>query len=223
MRTAQTSVRPKNIKYGNRIPQLRANTIPGRESAATRAGGLFALLFLIGYVPGIFAGHFDRTGSEIGNFLAGYYTDFSRITSWSSLFTSQIAATFLQIMFMLLCGFSALGVGFLAIFFLSRGVFLGFCAANVLTQGGVTALGQYWITTCLFNILLLFVLLWLAGYAVQLSHGLFQSVFLGGAPRGKLHTSAKRLALRCGMGMMLSVLFSFLCSFLAVFFIRVFS
>lgn len=170
----------------------------------------FGLFFLAGYFPGVLYGRV-RAGF-LGEQLAEYYVNPLHFTVWSDTFLNQIATAFLQLLFLAFCGFSVFGTAFLVLFFLMKGAFLGLCAVSTLTLGGGSALVLYWFCVCLPNLLMLFLYLWLSGYAVRLSHHLFQSVFGRGAPRGQLEASRRRLLVRCGVALLISCLFSFLCS-----------
>lgn len=203
MRAVQTPPRRKA-----KLPVFRG---PAKQPAAQRtAAGSAAFAgcaaaFLAGYLPGILAG---RSGqSELGQQLAAYYMDTARFSAWSQAFSSQLAAAFLQLLTVALCGFCVFGGAFLVLSFAVRGAFLGFCAANVLFCGGPRALLCHWLLDCLPNLAVLFVCLWLACYGVRLSNGLFQSVFLGGAPRGQLAGAVRRLLVRSGMALLLCGLF----------------
>ena len=176
--------------------------------------------FLFGYLPGILVGRSGTT--NLGQQLATYYMDDTRYRTWFSLFTGQIASSFLQSVLVWLCGFTVFGLGLLLLLFVFKGLFLGFCCANVLTLGNAKALCLYWLSDCLPGVLLLFVLLWLAEHSSVLSRGLFQSVFLGGAPRGQLAVSARRLTVCFLFSLLLSCLLCLLCSGGFFFLFRVF-
>lgn len=202
-----------------RMPQLRPTARRGKVRALTGSSILYGVLFLIGYVPGIVTG---RISGSLGELLANYYAEFPLDGSWLSIFLNQISTNFLQILFVGLCGFSVFGIGFLSLLFLGRGAFLGFCASAVLYQQGLAAFGRYWGTTCFPGLITLFIGLWLSDYAVQLSRGLFQSVFLGGAPRGQLIANARRLGIWCCVALLLSLLLCLLCSGFTLFLVRYF-
>lgn len=199
-----------------RLANVRTKGVSGLESPI-----LYAVLFLVGYVPSAFYGRVLE--SELGKQLASYYMNSSQLTAWPSSFLNQLAASVLQLLFTFLCGFSAFGVGALILFFIFKGAFLGFCAVNVLTFGGVKPLVAYWSCVCLPSIFLLLLNLWLAGYSAQLSHNLFQSVFCGGAPRGRLEASARRLVVRTLVSIPISCLISILGSGIAILVVRLFS
>lgn len=182
---------------------------------------LCAAAFLLGYLPGIFAGRGGQT--VLGQQLANYYMESERFSAWGTSFFNQMASSFAQLFLVALCGLSVLGTGLLITFFGAKGIFMGFCAANVVAAGGGGALAAYWANSCLSNLSLLFLALWLAGFASQLSHRLFQSVFWGGAPRGQLEAAARRMGVRCCVAFFASGIFNALCSGLSVVLIRTFS
>lgn len=208
MRTAQSSApaRTAGHRRSCRVPRVRTPVPYNRKEPLTGAYILFAILFLLGYVPGIVLGRLDS--NTLGSVLASYYSDLSCLVSGPSLFLAQISAAFLQLLFVTLCGFSAFGTGGLTVFFLARGAFLGYCASNLFVQEGFDAFWGYWRVTCLPNLTTLFLCLWLSGYAVQISRNLFQSAFLGGAPRGQMSANARRFGVRCALAVLLSIAFS---------------
>lgn len=179
-----------------------------------------AAVFLVGYLPGILLGRNGTT--TLGQQLSTFYTAQDRLMVWSDLFISQSAAFFLQLLSVWLCGFTAFGFGLLLLLFAGKGLFLGFCSANILTLEGTNALCLYWISDCLPQVMLLLLLLWLAGHATALSHGVFQSIFLGGAPRGQLIGNARRLTIRFLLCIPMSWFIGLLCSGLSVFLVRFF-
>lgn len=210
----KTFARHKALVAPGRKPALRK--IPVMSATPI----LFLTAFLLGYLPGIAAG---RNGeSVLGQQLAVYYTEQSHFSVWQELFASQMAATFLQLLFVLLCGFSAFGTIALFLFFSGKGLFLGFCAANVLALQGSRALGVYWGSTCLPDLVFLFVAIWLSTYATAVSRGLFQSAFCGGAPRGQLAGNARKLVFHFGVALLLSAIFRAFCSGVVIFFFRLF-
>lgn len=158
----------------------------------------------------------------LGQQLADYYMASGRFSMWGTAFANQMASSFVQLFLIAMCGLSAIGMALLIVLFGAKGVFMGFCAANVVAYGGGSALAVYWVNSCLPNLSLLFLTLWLAGYAAQLSHGLFQSVFLGGAPRGQLEAAARRMGVRCCIALLASGVFNALCSGISVLVIRAF-
>ena len=119
-------------------------------------------------------------------------------------------------MLVVLCGFSSFGQGLLLLLFAGRGCFLGFCAANVASAAGAKGIVTYWLLSCLPDLSVLLIGLWLSGHALVLSRGLFQDVFLGGAPRGQLGAAARRLSVRAGTAFLAACLLSVFCSGLCV-------
>lgn len=211
MRATSTVVRPRFLPRGRaashkpqRIPQRHTN------SSFSYMIPLCATILIAGYLPGIWLGRDGQT--LLGQQLASYYTDTTGSASWIITCLHTLSGPFLQIVLVLLCGFSALGLGFLTLYFFGKGVFLGFCAANVFSSAGTSGLIFYWFCTCLPDLIFTTIHLWLAVYAMALSRGLFQSIFLGGAPRGQLHAASRRLLVRSGIAFLasglLSVLFS---------------
>lgn len=211
---------PPRTKLYWRHKTLKAAQSPSRQRNATLSGWFLVLLlaFVLGYLPGILAGRHGQ--SLLGQQLADYYTTQANFFVWRDLFLVQMAATFLQLSAVLLCGFSAFGSAILFLLFIGKGMFLGFTAANVLAIQGVRALGLYWLTTCLPDLLFLFLSAWLAVYATVLSRGLFQSVFRNGTPRGQLAANARRLLFHFGVFLLLSVVFRFFSSGLIAFLVR---
>lgn len=212
-RTKATAWRKKNTK------RLR----PAATSEKMRRIGpvlLCSAAFLLGYLPGILAGRGSQT--VLGQQLADYYMESGRFSAWGPVFANQMTVSFVQLLLIALCGLSVIGTGLLVTLFGAKGAFMGFCAANVVASGGGGALAAYWVNSCLPNLSLLFLGLWLAGYAAQLSHSLFQSVFLGGAPRGQLEAAARRMGVRYCVALLASGVFNALCSGISVLVIRAF-
>lgn len=203
-------------------PAASAAHRPPRPPKAGRGAGVARLLFagalLAGYLPGLWAGRSGQTG--LGQQLAAYYGQAEHFSAWGPLCLDQLASAFLQLFFVLLCGFFAAGPVFLGLFFAAKGLFWGFCAANILHQNGAAGLLRYWVWAYLPALCLFFLCLWLAGHAARLSGGLFQSVFLGGAPRGQLHAAARRLGVRFGAALLCAGLFSVIFSALGAFVAR---
>lgn len=223
MRAVQIPARRRlPAHWGARTSQR--STMPKPHSVRTDSRmGLFiayAAAFLLGYLPGLLAGRGGQ--NDLGQQLAAYYTDTIRLSTWSQAFSGQMSAAFLQLLVVILCGFSVFGSVFLTIFFAARGSFFGFCAANVLAGSGVQALALYWVTDCLPGLLVLFVCLRLACHAVQLSSGLFKSTFGGGAPRGQVATAARKLLVRGGAAILTCGLLSVLGAGLDIFIVSVF-
>lgn len=220
MRAAQTP--PRNVVFARRnisagYPALRKPVSP----QTTGWIGSFiscSAAFLMGYLPGLLVGR--NAKSDFGQQLAAYYADTLRFSDWSQVLLSRISASFLQLLAVILCGFFVFGSVCIILSFAARGIYLGFCAASLLTYAGTRTLVLYWLMDCLPGLAVLFVSLRLAYYAVQLSNGLFQSVFWGGAPRGQLGGAVRRLLVRGGAAFLLCCLFSVVFSGLDVFFAR---
>lgn len=204
--------------YAVCLPSSRLASASIKGGSVLESPILYAFLFLAGYVPSVFYGRLFQSG--LGEELAAYYMEFSHLAAWPTSFLNQLAASFLQVLFTLLCGFSAFGIGFFILFFAFKGAFLGFCAVTILTLGGVKALVAYWLCVCLPNVFLLLLNLWLTGYAAQLSRNLFQSVFGGGAPRGRLEACARRLLVRTLVSLPVLCLLSVLGSGASFLFVR---
>lgn len=219
MRAAQSAPRAKLPRlYGGKRNFRRPGAAVSKEGFAGGWVLLCAGAFLIGYLPGIELG---RGGDSVwGQQLAAYYLDPAHFAGWVPVFTDQMAAAFLQLLLIAVCAFSALGQGLLPLFFAARGCFLGFCAAYILAAGGTKGVVTYWLLSCLPDLGVLLVGLWLSGHALALSRGLFQSIFLGGAPRGQLHAATRRLAVRWGVAFLAVCLLSALSSGLCVLLVR---
>ena len=110
MRAAQTALRRP------RLPMLRpAVERPHREHTPQTESGAalaFGVIFLAGYLPGIWLGRSGTT--PLGQQLAAYYTSHPEGTSLAAAFGAQLAVNFLQLILVLLCGFCVWGVGLLA-------------------------------------------------------------------------------------------------------------
>lgn len=165
---------------------LSKRTVPGtvkpesiqRSSAGWKAALLFGILFFIGYLSGIGEG---RAGSsEFGAALASYYTDSANFAAVSPLFMTLFGAAFLQAVLVFLCGFSALGSLFLGTYFAARGAVLGLCAAGVFVSGGTRGLVVHWMLTCLPDMGVFLVMLWLAVRANQCAVLIFRSLINAG-------------------------------------------
>lgn len=101
MRAAQTALRRP------RLPMLRpAVERPHREHTPQTESGAalaFGVIFLAGYLPGIWLGRSGTT--PLGQQLAAYYTSRPEGTSLAAAFGAQLAVSFLQLILVLLCGF----------------------------------------------------------------------------------------------------------------------
>ena len=192
MRAAQTALRRPGL------PMLRpAVERPHREHTPQTESGAalaFGVIFLAGYLPGIWLGRSGTT--PLGQQLAAYYTSRPKGTSLAAAFGAQLAVSFLQLILVLLCGFCVWGVGLLALLFAARGLFLGLCAASVAAQSGASALLHYRLDTLLSDVGTLLLCLWLAGWAVR-----------GRAARETPGT-ARRLAVRFAAALALSAAFA---------------
>lgn len=215
------SYRPGSRRPGGNsitLPYHRLGSGPLKAPSFSFVSAVCGGCFLVGYLPGILLG---RTGAGIlGEQLAAYYSNPAQFTSWLDVCLNEMAAAFLQLLFLVFCGFSVAGSVFLLMFFLGKGAFLGYCAVYVLAQGGGNALAFYWLCVCLPNILLLFFHLWLAGYAAELSIRLFQTVFGSGAPHGRVEAAVRRLLVRSCVSLIGSCLLSLFCSGFTVFLSR---
>ena len=171
MRAAQTALRRPGL------PMLRpAVERPHREHKPQTESGAalaFGVIFLAGYLPGIWLGRSGTT--PLGQQLAAYYTSRPEGTSLAAAFGAQLAVSLLQLILVLLCGFCVWGVGLLALLFAARGLFLGYCAASVAAQSGASALLRYRLDTLLSDVGTLLLCLWLAGWAVRLAMELFRA------------------------------------------------
>lgn len=210
MRAAQTALRRP------RLPMLRpAVERPHREHTPRTESGAalaFGVIFLAGYLPGIWLGRSGTT--PLGQQLAAYYTSRPEGTSLAAAFGAQLAVSLLQLILVLLCGFCVWGVGLLALLFAARGLFLGYCAASVAAQSGASALLRYRLDTLLSDVGALLLCLWLAGWAVRLAMELFRAV-RGRAARETPGT-ARRLAVRFAAALALSAAFAAVGAVLAV-------
>ena len=117
MRAAQMALRRPGL------PMLRpAVERPHREhtpQTESRAALAFGMIFLAGYLPGIWLGRSGTT--PLGQQLAAYYTSRPEGTSLAAAFGAQLAVSLLQLILVLLCGFCVWGVGLLALLFAARG------------------------------------------------------------------------------------------------------
>lgn len=173
---------------GRKLEQTR-NKIEG----SWRIVALFGVLFFAGYVGGIWRG---RLGSSIfGEELAAYYMDPENFSSFPTLFLNLFGGAFLQVTLVLLCGFSALGSAFLPLYFAARGVVLGICVAGIFVRGGTRALVIYWLLTCLPDLGIFLVMLWLAIQAHICAFGLLRSL-LGTGARRHSQMPVKKLIIR---------------------------
>ena len=191
MRAAQTALRRPGL------PMLRpAAERPHREHTPQTESGAalaFSVIFLAGYLPGIWLGRSGTT--PLGQQLAAYYTSRPEGTSLAAAFGAQLAVNLLQLILVLLCGFCVWGVGLLAL-------------------SGASALLRYRLDTLLSDVGALLLCLWLAGWAVRLAMELFRAV-RGRAARETPGT-ARRLAVRFAAALALSAAFAAVGAVLAV-------
>lgn len=203
MRAAQTAPRRPGL------PMLRpAVERPHREhtpQTESRAALAFGVIFLSGYLPGIWLGRSGTT--PLGQQLAAYYTSRPEGTSLAAAFGAQFAVSLLQLILVLLCGFCVWGVGLLALLFAARGLFLGYCAASVAAQSGASALLRYRLDTLLSDVGTLLLCL-------RLAMELFRA--LRGRAARETPGTARRLAVRFAAALALSAAFAAVGAVLAV-------
>lgn len=196
------------------VPEHGAQTRNG--FGLLRLSVLFSGVFFFGYLIGIFLGRNDPP--DYGTALAQYYMDGKNYTSLSQVFSGMLAGAFLQVTLVFLCGFSVWGTLFLAAFFAAKGALMGMCASCVFVAGGARSLVIYWLLTCLPDISVLVLEVWLSLHTAYLSGELFRCVF-GGATRSGLLRPTKHLMIRyllavllgavcCGIGAAGSVVFA---------------
>ena len=182
-------------------PAPRRQSSPGAEPTTRLSGhadskrvlpiGL-AAAFLLGYVAGIPSG---RTfASDFGTALAGYYMDGTNFRSFVPVFTGMFSGAFLQATWVMLCGFHLWGGALLVLFFALKGGLMGVCAACVYLQGGTRSLVVHWLLTCLPDLAVFLVMLWLSVTAGTLSRRLYHVAVNGG--RGSLMGEIRQLLLR---------------------------
>ena len=198
MRAAQTALRRPGL------PMLRPVVErPHREHTSqteSRAALVFGVIFLAGYLPGIWLGRSGTT--PLGQQLAAYYTSRPEGTSLAAAFGAQLAVSLLQLILVLLCGFCVWGVGLLALLFAARGLFLGYCAASVAAQSGASALLRYRLDTLLSDV------------GTRLAMELFRA--LRGRAARETPGTARRLAVRFAAALALSAAFAAVGAVLAV-------
>lgn len=197
-------------------PKAHAAGLPGEKPKAdTLLPFAYGAVFLLGYLPGIWAG---RSGQwTLASQLAAYYLAKTSYASIPAVWGWQFSAAFLQLAALLFCGFSALGCLIYPLLFLLRGGFLGLCASYVLAGGQTRGLVIYWLLSSLPNLSVLFCGLWLSGYGTRLSLGLWHSVSGSAVPRGQLAAPARRLAVRFAVSLLLTGLTTLIGSWLSVF------
>ena len=149
--------------------------------------------------------------------LAGHLLAAESYTAWQSVAAALLSGIFLTLLCIFTAGFCAVGTGLLCLVFAAQGGYLGFCAAAVCLQNGAKALLVYRALLSFPELAALALSLWLAWYAGRLCAGLNQSIFAGGAARGRLQADARRLALRFLLAAALSVGVSVVGAGIAVF------
>lgn len=160
-------------------------------------------LFLVGYVGGILL---CRTRvPAVGELLAEYYMDKQNFALFLPACGAQVSALFLQVLLLLLCGGNVVGFALIPAFFAGKGLLLGTCATSVLAQSGARGLVVYWLLTCVQEMAVLLLLLWIAQAAYFLSMALLKNMLNGAAVRGALKVKAKVLVMRS----LLSILVGF--------------
>lgn len=165
---------------------------------------LFGSIFLAGYLGGVLKGHTGQ--SELGEQLAAYYRSSEHFSAFAPLFFSLFSSAFLQSMLVLACGFSAVGSGFLGLYFAARGAIMGLCAASVFAQGGTKALVVHWMLTCLPDLSIFLIMLWLAVQSSRCA-GEMLRMLLGINPRLRQILPVHKLLLRCATALFLSIIF----------------
>lgn len=204
MRAAQSTA--PGVRLGT--PSLRAQPgLPTLQLLKTPGDAplllCFCGMFLLGYLPGILA--WRGTPPAFGTELAAWCSDSARYANWAQTFTGQLAAAFLQFTLILLCGFCAFGLFFLVGNFLCRGIFMGFCAAGVYSTGGAKALLLYWLLSCLPDLLILLLGLFLAASAAKPAGYLYQHIFGVGATRNGQKSATRKLLVRYLFSVLLAV------------------
>lgn len=125
MRAATTVSRTRRPFRKETFLLVTARCLSARSpSSPQRFLFLYGGCFLFGYLPGILVGRSGTT--NLGQQLATYYMDDTRYRTWFSLFTGQIASSFLQSVLVWLCGFTVFGLGLLLLLFVFKGYSLGF-------------------------------------------------------------------------------------------------
>lgn len=174
-----------------------------KETASLSVTLLFGAMFFAGYLAGVLKG---RTGqSELGSQLAAYYSAAEHFSAFVPLFLDLLGSAFLQAVLVLACGFSAVGSGFLCLYFAARGAVMGLLAASVFMQGGTRALVVHWLVTCLPDLSTFLVMLWLAIQANRCSGAIFR-VLLGGGAHLRQALPVKALFFRFATALCLCVI-----------------
>ena len=188
---------------------------PGRTKTAYGISTGCMAACLAGYPLGIWLG---RAGTdEAARYWTGYLLAADTYTGWGHVMVQVLPGAFLQLLAVYGCGYCAMGMGLLPLLFALRSGGLGYCAAAVYLEKGAKALLTYRLLMGAAELGTLVLCLWLAQYAGRLSIGLYQSVFCGGAPRGRLQADARSLTLRFGAACLLSIMICGIGAFTAVF------
>lgn len=182
MRAARTAAAgvlhlPVGRMFGARSAAMTHTDSAGAQSTAWRAGAAFGLLFFLGYLFGIFKGRLGE--SSFGASLAAYYMDGEHFSAAGTLFLDLYSGALLQAILVLVCGFSALGTVLLGGYFCLRGAVMGLCAASVFVQGGTRSLVVHWMLTCLPDLGVFLVMLWLAAQSNVCAMAMFRCTFYG--------------------------------------------
>lgn len=148
------------------------------QLAIWQAGSVFGALFFLGYLFGIIKGRL--ADSVFSTTLAAYYMDGENFSAMGGLFLDLYSGAVLQAILILICGFSALGTVMLGGYFCLRGAVMGLCAAGVFAQGGTRALVVHWMMTCLPDLGVFLVMLWLSFRANACASVMFRCAFCGG-------------------------------------------
>lgn len=201
---AGTAATVRSTTVGRPCQTVRA--MPKRAAHPSLQWFGFASLFLLGDVCGVLLGRgFDTV---LGTALAEYALSSIGDPSYWSRFASLFATGFLQATLLLASGYCAVGAGVCGLFFALRGAYLGFCAANLYLLHGLRTLTVYWLGVFLPAAAMLVPLFRVAVCALPLSRGLWQSVFCGGAPRGKLPAVSRKLLYVYGVSLLVLLLIS---------------
>ena len=166
----------------------------GYRIPATVVGFALAGLFLAGYITGLLICRSDLPNA--GKVLAGYYMDKQNFSTFGRTFSAMFSATFLQASLILLCGTSLAGIPLAAIAFCAKGTAMGLCAASIYSVQGTRGLVIYWLLSCLHDMAVLLLLVWLAQAAAVLSAAMLRAVWSGNSIRGALKIKAKTLIFR---------------------------
>lgn len=173
------------------------NAAPGEM----QLGAACVTAFLLGYLPGILLG---RDGTSAGAALAARCMDKQSFAAFGPVFTDLFAGAFLQSTLVLLCGFCALGAVTLTALFALKGMWLGFCAANVFAAGGARALVAHWLISCLPDMAVLLLLFALTLRAEPLCGALLRTALGGAQPASSMSPAALTRSLLWRYGLVLA-------------------